>query len=62
MRVRAKWLLGFWFLTQFITNPNSGVAYAAHVGGFVFGVLVAALVRQSRAMRRAWSGVVDYVR
>jgi membrane associated rhomboid family serine protease len=58
--VRAKWLLGFWFLTQFFTSPNSGVAWAAHVGGFVFGVVIGLLVRESRAMRRAaWRG--DYV-
>jgi len=43
--VRAKWLLGFWFVTQFFTNP-SGVAWVAHVGGFVFGALVALLLRE----------------
>lgn len=31
--VQAKWLLRFWFVSQFFTNPNSGVAWAAHVGG-----------------------------
>jgi membrane associated rhomboid family serine protease len=43
--VRAKWLLGFWFVTQFFTNPSAGVAWVAHVGGFVFGTLVALLLR-----------------
>jgi membrane associated rhomboid family serine protease len=38
--IEARWLLGIWFVTQFFTNPNSGVAWGAHVGGFVFGVLV----------------------
>jgi membrane associated rhomboid family serine protease len=38
--ITAKWLLGFWFLLQFFTSPNSGVAWMAHVGGFVFGLLV----------------------
>ncbi|NQV07466.1 rhomboid family intramembrane serine protease [bacterium] len=34
-------LLGIWFLTQFaIADPSSGVAWEAHVAGFVFGVLV----------------------
>ncbi|MBW3556404.1 MAG: rhomboid family intramembrane serine protease [Actinobacteria bacterium] len=37
--VEARWLLGIWFVSQFFINPNSGVAWAAHVGGFVFGVL-----------------------
>jgi membrane associated rhomboid family serine protease len=35
--VRAKWLLAFWFVLQFFTGENSGVAWMAHVGGFVFG-------------------------
>jgi membrane associated rhomboid family serine protease len=53
VRVRAKWILGFWFVLQFFTSPNSGVAWAAHVGGFVFGVIVALIVRASRGARRA---------
>jgi membrane associated rhomboid family serine protease len=51
--VRAKWLLGFWFVMQFFTSPNSGVAWAAHVGGFVFGAMLALAVRNSTTMRRA---------
>ena len=43
--IAAKWLLGFWFVSQFFTNPNEGVAWVAHVGGFVFGALVALLLR-----------------
>jgi membrane associated rhomboid family serine protease len=36
------WLvLGLWFVFQFATDPNSGVAWVAHVGGFVTGMLVA---------------------
>ena len=37
--IQAKWLLGFWFVSQFFTSPDAGVAWMAHVGGFVFGVL-----------------------
>lgn len=37
--IEARWLLGIWFVSQFFINPNAGVAWAAHVGGFVFGVL-----------------------
>lgn len=51
--LRAKWLLGFWFVSQFFINPNAGVAWAAHVGGFVFGVAIGLLVRASRALQRA---------
>ena len=55
MRVRAMWLLGFWFVLQFFTGNDSGVAWMAHVGGFVFGVVVGMLVgpgRQARGARR----------
>ncbi|MFP5316759.1 MAG: rhomboid family intramembrane serine protease [Acidimicrobiia bacterium] len=44
--IAAKWLLGFWFLLQFFTSPDEGVAWVAHVGGFVFGALVALLFRE----------------
>ncbi len=45
IRVPAWFLLGLWFLSQFWVNPNDGVAWVAHVGGFVFGVFVTAIVR-----------------
>jgi rhomboid family protein len=49
IEVPAIFLLGFWFLEQLyfgsanLTNPvggGGGVAYFAHVGGFVFGLLL----------------------
>ena len=43
--VPAKWLLGFWFVSQFFINPADGVAWVAHVGGFAFGALVALVLR-----------------
>ena len=43
--IPAKWLLGFWFVLQFFTNPSAGVAWVAHVGGFIFGALVAFVLR-----------------
>ena len=53
--VKAKWLLVVWFVLQFFTSPNAGVAWAAHVGGFVFGVVIGLLVRSTRAAQRiAW--------
>jgi len=51
--IKAKWLLGVWFVLQFFTSPNSGVAWAAHVGGFVFGVAIGVLVRSMRAAQKA---------
>lgn len=52
--VSAIYFLGFWILQQFIsgigslsaqTNANAGVAYWAHIGGFVFGVIAGFLFR-----------------
>jgi membrane associated rhomboid family serine protease len=57
IEVPAVFLLGFWFLEQLYlgaaglagTGSGEGVAYFAHVGGFVFGLLVIRLfVRQAR--------------
>jgi membrane associated rhomboid family serine protease len=45
VRIQAFWFLGFWFVLQFFTSPNSGVAWVAHVGGFIFGALVALPLR-----------------
>ncbi len=44
IRVPALFVLGFWFVLQFISSSLSsstggGVAYGAHIGGFVFGVV-----------------------
>ena len=44
--ISAKWLLGFWFVFQFFTSPDEGVAWVAHVGGFIFGAIVALIFRQ----------------
>ena len=43
--VAAKWLLGIWLVSQFFVNPNEGVAWMAHVGGFVFGVVAGLILR-----------------
>ena len=47
--IPAKWLLGFWFVSQFFISPGSGVAWVAHVGGFVFGAFVGAAVPHATA-------------
>jgi len=43
----AKWLLLFWFAFQFFTSPSSGVAWTAHVGGFIFGAVVGLIWRMT---------------
>jgi membrane associated rhomboid family serine protease len=47
-------LLAIWFGSQFLTafNPNSGVAWLAHVGGFVTGALIALALRPLRPPKR----------
>jgi membrane associated rhomboid family serine protease len=56
VRIRAKWLLLLWFASQFLIDPNNGIAWLAHVGGFAFGVLFALIVRESpRARTAVWT-------
>jgi membrane associated rhomboid family serine protease len=45
--IGARWFLGIWFVLQFFTNPSSGVAWVAHVAGFIFGSAFALLRRRS---------------
>jgi membrane associated rhomboid family serine protease len=53
--VSAALLIGVWVLIQFVSlgrvapGPESGVAYAAHVGGFIFGAVTARLFEGRRA-------------
>ena len=39
VKIRALYVLGFWFILQFISS-GGGVAYAAHIGGFVSGIIL----------------------
>ena len=39
IKIRALYVLGFWFILQFISS-GGGVAYAAHIGGFVLGMIL----------------------
>ncbi len=53
--IPAVWLIGVWFLIQLwnagaVANvQGGGVAYLAHVGGFLFGVVTARLWRRKTA-------------
>ena len=46
IKIKALYVLGFWFVLQFINSAmmssqgGGGVAYAAHIGGFVSGVVL----------------------
>ena len=39
IKIRALYVLWFWFILQFISHVG-GVAYAAHIGGFVSGMIL----------------------
>ncbi len=43
--VPAALFIGFWFVGQFGIDPASNVAWEAHVAGFLFGVVIALLLR-----------------
>ncbi|HEX9259320.1 MAG TPA: rhomboid family intramembrane serine protease, partial [Acidimicrobiales bacterium] len=45
VRLQARWVLVVWFVLQFFTSPNSGVAWMAHVVGFLFGAAVGWFLR-----------------
>ena len=46
IKIRALYVLGFWFILQFInsfltvSSSGGGVAYDAHIGGFITGVVL----------------------
>jgi membrane associated rhomboid family serine protease len=52
--IPACLLIGFWFLTQLFqagavaTVQSGGVAYLAHIGGFIFGLVTARLFENPR--------------
>jgi membrane associated rhomboid family serine protease len=59
--IPAVFILGYWFVLQFISGVTSleavgpmtgGVAWWAHIGGFVLGVVLARLKRRSREIQR----------
>ncbi len=57
--IPAALLIGVWVLLQFFSlgaiteQATGGVAYAAHVGGFIFGAVTARLFEyQGRGSRR----------
>ena len=50
-RMPAGWVLGFWFGLQLLSsllasNQEGGVAFGAHIGGFVAGMALIPLFRR----------------
>ena len=60
--ISAMFFLGFWFLFQLwqggfsLTQPDAsgGVAFAAHVGGFLFGVIAVKAFQVRAPLRPRW--------
>jgi rhomboid family protein len=65
IEVRAVFVLGFWFVLQLVdgiaslglAGAEGGVAFFAHIGGFVAGVGMGLLIRGSAAGRGRLSGL-----
>lgn len=52
MKISATWVVGFWFVLQIISaafsNPDQpGVAWWAHVGGFIMGAILTPFFKSS---------------
>ena len=64
-KIKALYVLGFWFVLQFInssmmSSEGGGVAYAAHIGGFVSGMILILffnkkIKRKTKVVKGPWS-------
>jgi membrane associated rhomboid family serine protease len=63
--IPAIFFTGFWFLTQLVAGTSElfmpqassgGIAWFAHIGGFIAGIVLAPLFRRSRSSYRAHYG------
>ena len=65
IKIRALYVLGFWFILQFInssmmSSQGGGVAYAAHIGGFISGMILILFFnkktkRKPKTMKGPWN-------
>ena len=62
VRLPAIFLIGIWFLMQFFsgvgslgTDSGGGVAWWAHIGGFILGMFLVWGLRQQRRQYDSWS-------
>ncbi len=58
IKIRALYVLGFWFVLQFISS-GGGIAYAAHIGGFVSGMILILFfnkkLKKNKVIKGPWS-------
>ena len=65
IKIRALYVLGFWFILQFInssmmTSQGGGVAYAAHIGGFASGIILILFfnkkkIKKTKVIKGPWN-------
>ena len=65
IKIKALYVLGFWFVLQFInssmmSSQGGGVAYAAHIGGFVSGIILILffnkkIKRKTKVIKGPWN-------
>ena len=58
IKIKALYVLGFWFILQFInssltSSSGGGVAYAAHIGGFLSGIILILFLRNKKNRHKA---------
>lgn len=63
-RLSAFLLIGFWFVLQLISgvaelantaaSQGGGVAFWAHVGGFIFGLVIMGVLRRATDIEKPW--------
>ena len=51
IKIKALYVLGFWFILQFISS-GGGVAYAAHIGGFISGIVLILFFNKKNNFKR----------
>ncbi|MFC1462110.1 rhomboid family intramembrane serine protease [Verrucomicrobiota bacterium] len=62
LKVPAAFVLGLWFIMQLVMqwaladpSSGSGVAYGAHIGGFLFGLILLGIIRTIQLAIQDWA-------